>query len=239
MPGLFHPLGPTLSDLVDQGLSSLEQGYDKLAPRFDYTPFRTPDELVAAVVAEIGDVPAVLDLCCGTGAGMEGLKPHCERLVGVDLSAGMLAEAERRVRIAPGRAKTELIRANVLEYTFNGDFDAATCFGAFGHLRSREQPAFAAQVYDALRPGGRFVFLSADRPSRRSAAWWKARTFNAVMTTRNFAKRPPFVMYYLNFLIPRATEVLQAAGFEVEVRRNALPEPWARFAIVTATRPRR
>ena len=90
---MFHPQGPTLLELARQALSSTESGYDLLAPKFEYTPYRTPDEIVAAVVEKVGSSPRVLDLCCGTGAGMKALRPHCQEIVGLDISEGMLAIA--------------------------------------------------------------------------------------------------------------------------------------------------
>jgi len=43
---MFHPAGPTFWELAEQCLSSTERGYDLLAPKFDFTPFRTPDEIL-------------------------------------------------------------------------------------------------------------------------------------------------------------------------------------------------
>src|SRR2546430_8673021 len=43
---VFHPKGPTLRELAVQALSSTERGYDLLAPKFDCTPFRTPDAIL-------------------------------------------------------------------------------------------------------------------------------------------------------------------------------------------------
>ena len=39
---MFSPQGPSLRELAIQALSSVEDGYDLLAPKFDHTPFRTP-----------------------------------------------------------------------------------------------------------------------------------------------------------------------------------------------------
>jgi hypothetical protein len=39
---MFSPQGPSLRELAMQALSSVEGGYDLLAPKFDHTPFRTP-----------------------------------------------------------------------------------------------------------------------------------------------------------------------------------------------------
>ena len=40
---MFSSQGPSLPELAVQALSSVESGYDLLAPKFDHTPFRTPD----------------------------------------------------------------------------------------------------------------------------------------------------------------------------------------------------
>src|SRR5690606_33847766 len=100
---MFHPDGPTFFELAQQALSSTDRGYDLLAPKFDLTPFRTPDEVLevaAARTAKAGaPVRKVLDVCCGTGAAMRWFRPLAsEAIVGVDRSTGMLAEAERRLK---------------------------------------------------------------------------------------------------------------------------------------------
>ena len=72
---MFRPGGPTVFELARQALSSVERGYDLLAPKFDLTPFRTHDELLEAVAPLIGpprSIDRALDLCCGTGAGPSG-----------------------------------------------------------------------------------------------------------------------------------------------------------------------
>src|SRR6185312_10155259 len=89
---MFHPNGPTFRELAVQALSSTQRGYDLLAPKFDYTPFRTPQPLLDAVsihLESLGPFDCGLDVCCGTGAGMAMLRPHCrERVVGIDFSQG-------------------------------------------------------------------------------------------------------------------------------------------------------
>ncbi|WP_031109110.1 class I SAM-dependent methyltransferase [Streptomyces sp. NRRL S-146] len=46
---MFSPEGPSLRELAVQALSSVERGYDLLAPKFDHTPFRTPAAVLDAV----------------------------------------------------------------------------------------------------------------------------------------------------------------------------------------------
>ncbi|MEV7345230.1 methyltransferase domain-containing protein [Streptomyces sp. NPDC093544] len=101
---MFTAQGPTLRELAVQALSSIEHGYDLLAPKFDHTPFRTPDSILDAVVSaldRIGPFDHGLDLCCGTGAGMQVLRELCRGSVtGVDISAGMLAVGRERAGAA-------------------------------------------------------------------------------------------------------------------------------------------
>ena len=63
-----------------QALSSVEGGYDLLAPKFDHTPFRTHDgvlDATAGALRPLGPFGRGLDVCCGTGAGMQVLESVC------------------------------------------------------------------------------------------------------------------------------------------------------------------
>ncbi|GGZ37545.1 class I SAM-dependent methyltransferase [Streptomyces poonensis] len=107
---MFSPQGPSLRELAVQALSSVEHGYDLLAPKFDHTPFRTPNAILESVeraLSAMGPFDHGLDLCCGTGAGMEVLREVCrESVTGVDISAGMLTTGRQRSGLAavgPGR----------------------------------------------------------------------------------------------------------------------------------------
>ena len=91
---MFHPQGPSFLELAHQALCSTQRGYDLLAPKFDFTPFRTPAvvlQMTARHLEATAAVGSALDVCCGTGAGMEILRPLCrDRVVGIDFSAPML-----------------------------------------------------------------------------------------------------------------------------------------------------
>ncbi|HZT81151.1 MAG TPA: methyltransferase domain-containing protein [Gemmataceae bacterium] len=237
---MFHPNGPTFFELAHQALSSTERGYDLLAPKFDYTPFRTPDEvldLVGGQLAPLGPFGSGLDVCCGTGAGMRMLRPLCrERVVGLDFSRGMLEVGRQKTADAPGTARLEFVRGNALAMPFGAEFDLVTCFGACGHILRQDEERFTAEVARVLRPGGRFVFLSGYVPSVLSLRWWLARGFNAAMRVRNLLVRPPFIMYYLTYMLPEVETMLRRHGLAVEVKELAAKGPWRPLRTVIATK---
>jgi len=242
---MYHKDGPTLLELAEQALSSTDRGYDLIAPKFDHTPFRTPDALLekAAKVAlkKGGRTKRGLDLCCGTGAGVRWFRPLCtEKMVGLDRSQGMLDVARERLEDAPGDASIELLRGDALEAPFdNGEFGLITCFGAFGHILQEDEPRFVREVTRLLAPGGRFVFITSERPPAWRPELWIARGFNAAMRVRNKLIKPEFIMYYLTFLLPGARWLLQANGLEVEVISGAFKKPFSRAKLVIATKPER
>jgi ubiquinone/menaquinone biosynthesis C-methylase UbiE len=222
---MFDEKGPSFLELARQALSSTTRGYDLLAPKFEYTPFRTPDELLEPLAELAGEEPveASLDVCCGTGAVMRHLLPICQRrLVGIDLSEGMLDQARDELEEASAALrrlpKVELLQQDVLEMEFEADFDVVTCCGAFGHVLQHQQDAFAERVRNALRPGGRFLFITRSMPEPLSRAWLFSRGFNAAMHVRNALIKPEFIMFYLTFTLERARRVLGRHGFELDVR---------------------
>jgi ubiquinone/menaquinone biosynthesis C-methylase UbiE len=208
---VFSPQGPSLRELCVQALSSVERGYDLLAPKFDHTPFRTPESILGATtdaLTELGPFGTGLDLCCGTGAGMLVLRPLCrERITGVDFSAGMLAQART------AHPDVTWVRADARALPFTDDFDLAITFGALGHFLPAERPAVFEGVYRALRPGGLFAFPMGTAPPPTSAAHWALAGFDLAMRVRNAVWRPPFVMYYRTSSVLALRDDLTAAGF--------------------------
>ncbi|MDN3244927.1 class I SAM-dependent methyltransferase [Streptomyces mutabilis] len=221
---MFSPEGPTLRELAVQALSSVEHGYDLLAPKFDHTPYRTPDRMLDAVASALepmGPFGAGLDLCCGTGAGVDVLSRVCrESVTGVDFSAGMLAVA--RERAVPEEPAVSWVRADARALPFGPAFDLVVSFGAFGHFLPRELPGLFGQVRSVLRPGGCFAFPVVAPPRPGSRGYWTLLGFDAAMRVRNALWRPPFVMYYRTFRLGDVGRELARAGFRADLR--ALPE---------------
>jgi ubiquinone/menaquinone biosynthesis C-methylase UbiE len=211
---VFSPHGPSLRELTIQALSSVERGYDLLAPKFDHTPFRTAESVLDATadaLRPLGPFGQGLDVCCGTGAGIRVLKPLCQgRTTGVDFSTGMLAQARRA-----HSDHAQWVRADVRALPFARAFDLAVSFGALGHFLPAERPALFAGVYRALRPGGLFTFPISAPPPITSGWYWALAGFDLAMRVRNAVWRPPFVMYYRTCALPAIRTDLTATGFTV------------------------
>ena len=85
--------------------SYLRTLFDGYAPGFDQAlteglGYRAPELLLRAVQAAYAGARlkfgSVLDLGCGTGLAGAAFRPHCDWLVGVDLSPAMLAQARAK-----------------------------------------------------------------------------------------------------------------------------------------------
>ncbi|WP_436535251.1 class I SAM-dependent methyltransferase [Actinoplanes sp. HUAS TT8] len=232
---MFSPQGPSLRELCVQALTSVERGYDFLAPKFDHTPFRTPADVLEATVEALspyGPFDCGLDVCCGTGAGLTVLDRMCrEQVTGVDFSAGMLDEAHAAV---PGAT---LVRADARALPFDSGFDLAVTFGALGHFLPSERPAFFDGVHRALRPGGLFAVALGELPARDNGAYWSTLGFDLAMLVRNAVVAPSFVMYYRTATARSVRRDLRAAGFTVDTLDLTAPGDELRFSLLLGRKP--
>jgi len=160
-----EPLPPRASDAcIDQIYARFAEFYE--SNMCDELAYRAPEHLATAFgpwLKEATDLFTV-DLGCGTGLFGRKLRPHCRRLIGVDLSPAMLEKAAK-----PG-VYDELTDAELTQWliTYSGEpFDLITCCDTliyFGDLTNVLKAAFAR-----LRPGGKMGFTlekSAEAPFR-------------------------------------------------------------------------
>lgn len=149
--------------------------YDPVADSFAAVAERYSAPLAARMgaLAGLADDAEVLDVGCGTGvlagAVLGRLGPR-GRLVGVDLSIGMLAGARRGLR-SPGEAAVRLVRADAEALPFaDRSVDAVVSLFALLHFPAPAQAL--AEMYRVLRTGGRVVVGIGSAPSRRSPVGW-------------------------------------------------------------------
>jgi SAM-dependent methyltransferase len=135
--------------------------YDQIAPRYDAQPFRAKEidpNLLTFLEKRAADEQnqwAILDIGCGTGNQLVAnrAKAPTARLVGLDLSRGML----RRARSKAG--DIGWVQANGATLPFPGEsFDFITSQYSFHHVA--DKPALVLDVFRVLRPGGRFVMTN-------------------------------------------------------------------------------
>jgi len=232
---VFHPKGPTIRELAQQALSSTQTGYDLLAPKFDVTPFRTPDAIIEACLNVVGGGhQAAIDLCTGTGAAVAALSQRASEVVAIDFSLAMLARARRQ----HPQANVEWVHGDVraLPSRFDSRFDIATCFGALGHIDKCDESTFLEAVHRVLVPGGRLVIATAPRPPWSSRTRLLAEGFNAAMRLRNAIIKPAFVMYYLTFTLPDVLTLFERHSFAPTVHNPALSGALQNCRIVVAQR---
>jgi len=148
------------------------RSYDRYAATYDrqlallrFVQERIRRDTIVRLELRPGDT--ALDVGCGTGASFAGLVSAVGsdgRVIGVDLSGGMLAEARQRIELA-GWDNVELIHAPVQHAKLPSGVDAALFF--FTHDLLRTPPALD-NVVGAVRPGGRIATAGARRPARRA-----------------------------------------------------------------------
>ncbi len=141
-------------EVVDLRERRTRQFFDTVAPRWS----ELRDELLGATdylptfEAGVPDEAVLLDLGTGTGELLFDLAPRLARGIGVDRSAAMLAEAERR-KSERGLANVEF-RLGTLEHLPLRDAEASA---ATAHmvLHYVEDPArVLREVHRTLEPGG-------------------------------------------------------------------------------------
>jgi ubiquinone/menaquinone biosynthesis C-methylase UbiE len=132
--------------------------YRALSPLFLINPLMRR-KTVAAMSLRPGD--AVLEVGVGSGRNLPYLLDAAGpggAVVGVDLSAGMLAEARKLVD-RRGAADVHLIEANAATVEYDRDFDAVLFSLSYSAMPADVRPAAVDRAWDRLRPGGRLVIL--------------------------------------------------------------------------------
>jgi demethylmenaquinone methyltransferase / 2-methoxy-6-polyprenyl-1,4-benzoquinol methylase len=127
----------------------------------------------------------VLEVAVGGGEFFTELAktPGLERCAGVDLSAPMLARAQKRLA-ASGVGRPNLCRANALALPFGDEvFDILFNLYMMDLLLMEDVPAVLHEFARVLRPGGRLIVLSMAQQKRMvNDAWMWLYRRSPVMT---------------------------------------------------------
>jgi len=156
----------TPAGYITQLFDSYAQNFDThLASKLKYD---VPAQLAALVQGSAAPAAGsldILDLGCGTGLSGEPFVAMARSLVGVDLSSGMLALAQKR-GIYQRLLQTDVLSA--LKAEPDASFDLILSADVYNYVG--ELDAVAAEVRRVLRPGGLHAFSieestgTSDRP---------------------------------------------------------------------------
>ena len=138
--------------------------YESLAASYDALTYDIPYERILTFWQKLcarqkADVRTVLDLACGTGSLSVLLAKRGYRVLGVDLSEDMLAEADQKAAAMEGN-RPFFVCQPMQRLRLPETVDAVICcLDSINYLR---KPTYCQKtfrrVYDALTHGGVFVF---------------------------------------------------------------------------------
>ena len=168
----------------------VEETFDSFAASFDsklaQLLYRAP-ALVAQMLAE-SEVEAsksldVLDAGCGTGLCGPLIAPYARRLVGVDLSEPMLAQARAR------KVYDELVKRELTAYVGDStaEFDVIVSADTLVYFGVLDEVVAAAA--NALRPGGRLIFTVEELVGAGSDAGYAISPSGRYRHTRQYLER--------------------------------------------------
>jgi len=142
-PGSMHGLDtppPPILHTMKKSLSDHATRFDEIA--LDYDGDRGPEyEAAVSLVVEHADPgpdDVVIDLGTGTGAIALALAPDARRVIGRDISDGMLAEAQEKAT-ERGLSNVEFGEGRFREPNVDGAVDVITSNFAMHHLSDEEK----------------------------------------------------------------------------------------------------
>ncbi len=145
-----------------------ERFFDEHSTRYMENVFVTNtiaevDFLLEQLAVEPG--ASMLDIGCGTGRHSVELARRGYQVTGVDISSGMLAQAEQAA--AEAGVTVNWVKANAVDFMADDQYDGAICLceGAFSLLGLEDDPvehdmAILRNIQAALKPGAGFLLTA-------------------------------------------------------------------------------
>jgi len=230
----MRPSSPSLQE-------QLASDFDRVADRYDtlqhFNPGYRSDLLLSAQRLAAPASGRILDVCCGTGLSTEALR-QCypqARICALDISAGMLASAQRK----PALRDVRFVAGDAMDLEKSGlagPFDAILM--AYG-IRNVPDPDLCLQrLRERLVPGGRVAFHEYSvAGSRKSRMVWNAVATAVIVPLGSALTKAPELFRYLRRSvnafdsIARFEQRLRLAGFGA-VRTESMPG-WRRGIVHT------
>jgi len=150
---------------VEQMFDNISGSYDGLNRIISLgTDVKWRKKVVAKVAAT--NPASVLDIATGTGDLIMQMEPTgAKRLVGLDLSEGMLKVGRKKISDKGLGSKIEMIQGDSENLPFEkNSFEAITV--AFGVRNFENLEKGLSEIYRVLKPGGIFVVLETSVPTK-------------------------------------------------------------------------
>ncbi len=150
---------------VEQMFDNISDNYDGLNRVISLgTDVKWRKKVVATVAAANPD--SILDIATGTGdLAIQMVATGASRIVGLDLSEGMLKVGRRKISEKGFNAQIEMIQGDSEDLPFgDSSFDAITV--AFGVRNFENLKKGLEEIYRVLKPGGIFVVLETSVPTK-------------------------------------------------------------------------
>ena len=211
----------------DKG-AQVEEMFDNIAPTYDRLNHRLSCDIDKGwrrkAIAQLKPFAPreILDIATGTGdfaiLAARMLKP--ERLVGADISEGMMAVGRQKVEREGLGDVIHFRREDCLQLSFeDGSFDAVTA--AFGIRNFKDLDTCLRELHRVLRPGGHLSIVELSAPMRPPMSWlFKVYSHTLLpLYARLVSKDGSAYRYLINTIeaFPQGEEmmeILRKAGFE-------------------------
>jgi ubiquinone/menaquinone biosynthesis C-methylase UbiE len=145
---------------LDARRASIQDRYDQVfAPTYDENDTSitaTHRRFVEQVIESCPPGGTILDAPCGTGRYFGMVLAAGRHVVGIDQSAGMLAQARSK------HPEAVLEQVGLQELDFDAQFDAAICVDSMEYVAPEDWPVVLANLRRAVRPGG-LIYLTVEQ----------------------------------------------------------------------------
>ena len=172
---------------------------------------------VARVLDGLSPNAKILDLGCGTGNPIaRHIIDRGFRVVGVDQSQKLLDIAKTVV------PEAELIHADIVDVELTEKFAAAIAWDSVFHIPRAHHPGIYRKLAGALEPGGKLL-LSVGGTGAESLD-----SSFAGLTSEMFGQE----FFYDAYAPPLARQLIEAAGFEIELWELDDPSSHGHIAVI-------
>lgn len=223
--------------------------FDHHAPRYLQEVFTRNTEAEVRFLLDELALPSrawILDVGCGVGRHAVLLAQAGIRVVGIDISSGMLRQGQARA--AELGVSVDWVQADAARFGFGRQFQAAICLceGAFGLLSSADNPhahemMILRDLHASLEPGAKFILTALNGMAKiRSATreTLEQGTFDPLTLVERFTLDYPsregvktIALQERGFVPSELRLMLEVCGFEVESIFGGTAGSWKRHPV--------